>query len=424
MEDYQRVTDYEATPKPGDRVLLLYSGGLDTSVMLKWLQDKYQVDVYALYVNIGQKSDDIEAIKQKALNLGAKDFIHDNATDWLVNELGSNAIKANADYEDGYHLFCPIGRIAIAESAVMVADRYGINIVAHGATGRGNDQIRFDSYITTLNPSLKILAPVREWNMGRDEEIEYAKENNIPVEQSLAKIYSYDENIWGCSAEGGEIEDFKKIPPLDKILKTMSSPEESKLNVEYATVLFKHGIPIGLIYDHSDIGITSLTNIIQKANKIGAAHGIGITHLIEDRVLGLKVRGIYEEPGPEILIKAHYALEKAVSTRDEIFFKKDIDRQWAQLVYDGKYYTPLRKHLEKFIDSVNEKVTGTVTMRLYRGRAECVAVDSPWCLNNEAAASFMKNNGFNTKASAGFIEHYNYIQKVAYNLEKTNNENK
>jgi argininosuccinate synthase len=414
--EYKKVATYEAQEGSFDKVLLLYSGGLDTSVMLKWIQDKYNAEVYALCVDIGQR-EDFEPIVKKAINLGAKKCEVARMVDRFAMNLLNEAIIFNADYEDGYHLFCPLGRIAIARAAVEYAEKWGINVIAHGATGKGNDQIRFDNYITTLAPNIKILAPVREWAMGREEEIEYAKEHNIPVTASLEKIYSYDENLWGCSAEGGEIEDFKKIPPLDKILKFTEQPEVAVDDVEYVDIMFVGGIPVSIV-SRSTVNSepdAKTSTLVKKANEIGRKHGLGITHLIEDRVIGLKVRGIYEEPGAELLIKAHKALEKTVCTREEILFKEQVDRQWSQLVYEGRYYHPLMDSLKGFAGVMNRKVEGVVTMRIYKGRCEAVAISSKFSLNNENS-SFMKDN-FNQNASAGFIEHFGYTQRISYNLK-------
>lgn len=406
--EYKRVTAYEAKPGTFDKVLLLYSGGLDTSVMLKWIQDHYGAEVHALCIDIGQR-EDFEPIVQKAFSLGAKTCTLVDLKEKFAIHLLSEAILFNADYEGGYHLFCPLGRIMIAAAAVEYAQKMGINVICHGATGKGNDQIRFDSYITTLDPNIKILAPVREWSLGRDEEIEYAKQHNIPVSASLEKIYSYDENLWGCSAEGAEIEDFKQIPPLHKILKFTSDPEQAPDKPELVKITFTRGIPTQ-INDQTYL----LEKLIKIANSLGARHGLGITHLIEDRVIGLKVRGIYEEPGAELLIKAHSALEKTVSTREEIDFKELVDKKWSELVYQGRYFHPLVRQLLSFTEQLNRKVEGTVTMKLYKGRCEAVAIDSKYSLNNENS-SFLKDS-FNQGSSAGFIEHFNYTQKLSYNL--------
>lgn len=420
--NYKRIATYEGVPSENENVLLLYSGGLDTSVMLKWIQDVYKVNVYALCVNIGQR-ENFEPIIDKAIKIGAKVCEVVDATERYAKDVCQEAITFNADYEDGYHLFCPLGRIMISQIAVEYANKWNCKYICHGATGKGNDQIRFDNYITTLNPKLKILAPVREWAMGREEEIAYAKEHNIPVTASLEKIYSYDENLWGCSAEGGEIEDFKKIPPLDRILKFTELPEDNTPDVpDYVTIVYRMGELISINYGgKTQDSSATIKDMILSANEIGKRHGIGITHLIEDRVLGLKVRGIYEEPGAEILIKAHKGLEKAVSTREEIQFKELVDRQWSQLVYEGRYFHPLVNSLRAFARQMNSKVSGKVTVKLFKGRAEVVAIDSRYCLNSEAS-SFMKENSFNQNASPGFIEHFGYSARTAYNLKKPINE--
>lgn len=418
--EYHKVASHEIDPHPGDRVLLLYSGGLDTSIMLKWLQDKYKVDVYAVCVNIGQCTEkEFQPIIEKALNLGAKkcDIIDMRAR--FARDICMPAIKANADYEDGYRLFCPLGRVAISEAAVEYAHKHNIKIICHGATGKGNDQIRFENYITTLDPSLKILAPVREWSMGRDEEIEYAKKHNIPIEQSLDKIYSYDENLWGCSAEGGEIEDLSAIPKLDRILKKTLLPEKAyRDKPAYVKIEFKNGNFIDFQNAKRDGILKTLSDLILMVGHYGYLNGIGITHLIEDRVIGLKVRGVYEEPAAEILIQAHKALEKIVSTREEYSFKRQVDQRWGEMVYEGRWYHPLMNHLNSYIESVQKKVTGIVTMRLFKGRAEAVAVESPNSLYDADSATFLKDSQFNQNSSAGFIEHFNYSQKIAYNKTK------
>lgn len=416
LNDYKRVASHEAIPGEFKKVLLLYSGGLDTSVMVKYIQEEYGAEVYCLCVGIGQ-SDDVSKIGDKALKLGAKKFEYADVVNDFANDICSRAIMANVDYEGGYRLFCPLGRVQIAKTAVEYAEKWGCDVIGHGCTGKGNDQIRFENYITTLAPHLKVIAPVREWGMGREEELAYAEEHNIPVEQSKKKIYSYDENLWGCSAEGGEIEDLSKIPPLDNILKHVTPPENVNEAPELLSIQFVEGRPKsinGFIFDDE-----YLANIIDYVNAVGSRHGVGITHLIEDRVVGLKVRGVYEEPGAEILIQAHKALEKLVSTREEYRHKQSIDQLWTNMVYEGRWYHPLMNHLNAYIDSINKKVTGRVTMKVYKGVAECVAIESPYSLFNESDATFMaEGSTFNQNSAAGFIELFGYSQRVAYNKTK------
>lgn len=411
--DYIKVASHEAKKGEFDKVLLLYSGGLDTSVMLKWIQNEYQAEVIALTIDIGQCKDDFEAIKNKALNLGAKKaYVIDAKKDFAENYI-SKAIKANADYQGGYHLFCPLGRAIISKIAVEIAHQENINVIAHGCTGKGNDQVRFEGYITTLDPKIKIIAPVREWGMGREEEMAYAEQHNILITQTKTKIYSYDENLWGISAEGGEIEHLDQIPPLEKILLQCQTPNNAPDTNEIIELEFKEGLPIA--FNGEKMGLQEL---ITKCAQVGAKHGIGITHLIEDRVVGLKVRGVYEEPAAEIIIQAHKNLEKMVCTRDENDFKQIIDNKWSYLCYEAKWLHPLIHHLNSFIDDVNKKVTGTAKINLYKGKASVVSTTSPYSLFNENLATFMKNNAFNQNASAGFIELWNLPQKTAYNLTK------
>lgn len=410
---YQKTASHEAQKGSFKKVLLLYSGGLDTSVMLKWIQDHYDAELYTLTLDIGQEADDLEAVKKKALDLGAKEALVVDAKEKFAELQIAEAIKANADYQGGYHLFCPLGRVRIADEAVKVAQEKGLEVIAHGSTGKGNDQVRFESYITTLDPTLKTLAPVREWSMGRDEQLKYAQENNIPVSQTSKKIYSYDENLWGDSAEGGEIEELNQIPKLDDILIQCQNPLHAPDKPEMIELTFEEGIPVAV--DGEKMGLVKL---VQTLNKIGAKHGVGVTPLIEDRVVGLKVRGIYEEPGAEIIIQAHKNLEKLVCTRDENQFKMMIDQKWAYMVYEAKWYHPLMYHLAAYLDSVNKKVSGTVKIQLYKGQAMVMAVESPYSLFDSSMATFMKSDLFNQNASPGFIELWNLPQKTGYNMAK------
>ncbi len=411
--EYQKVTSYEAKNGEFKKCLLLYSGGLDTSVMLKWIQDNYHCEVVTLTINIGQTADDLEMIKNKALKLGAKEAIVYDAKKDFADQILSLAIKANADYQGGYALSTPLGRVIISQIAVQMAKQYDCQVIAHGCTGKGNDQVRFESYILTLDPTIKIIAPVREWSMGRDEEIQYAKENNISVKQKVDSPYSYDENMWGNTGEGGEIEDPKLIPPLENILQWCTLPENTPNESEIVEIEFNAGVPTAI----NGIKI-DLASIIEYVNKIGSKHGVGIVPLIEDRIVGLKVRGIYENPGATILISAHKKLEQLVSTRDENEFKEIVDHKWAYLTYGAKWFEPVMSHLHAFINDHNKKVTGKVQVHLFKGMATVVALSSPYSLFNKDMATFDKNAAFNQNASAGFIEIYSLAQKTANQVFK------
>lgn len=410
---YQKVASHEAENGSFNKVLLLYSGGLDTSVMLKWIQDNYHCEIITLTVNLGQPAEDFEKIKNKALKLGAKEaFVIDAQREYLKNYLGK-AIKANADYQGGYHLFCPLGRAIIAKTAVQVANKIGARVIAHGCTGKGNDQLRFEGYITTLDPSLKTIAPVREWSMGRDEELAYAHKHDIPVKQTGSKIYSYDDNLLGVSIEGGEIEDISQIPDLENILTISNTPEKAPNQAQIIDLEFNKGLPVAINGKKQ-----TMLEIVNFLNIIGGKHAIGITYLIEDRVVGLKVRGIYEEPALEILIKAHKKLEYLVSTREENEFKMYVDQKWSHLCYEAKWFTPAIQHLNSYIESVNRKVTGKVKIKLFKGVVTIIALESPFSLFDKHLSTFMQDDLFNQNASAGFIELWNLPQKTAYNLTK------
>lgn len=411
--EYHKVASYEAKNGEFSKCLLLYSGGLDTSVMLKWIQDNYHCEVVTLTINIGQTADDLEIIKNKALKLGAKEAIVYDAKKEFADQILSLAIKANADYQGGYALSTPLGRVIISQIAVKVANQYGCSVIAHGCTGKGNDQVRFESYIITLDPTIKIIAPVREWSMGRDEEIQYALDNNIPVKQKKDSPYSYDENMWGNTGEGGEIEDPKLIPPLEKILQWCTLPENTPDESEIIEIEFVEGIPSAINNEKMELAL-----IIASVNKVGSKYGVGIVPLIEDRIVGLKVRGIYENPGATILIGAHKKLEQLVSTRDENEFKEIVDLKWAYLTYGAKWFEPVMSHLHAFINDHNKKVTGKVKVKLYKGTATVVALASPYSLFNKDLATFDKNAAFNQNASAGFIEIWNLAQKTARQVFK------
>ncbi|MEK9132736.1 MAG: argininosuccinate synthase [Patescibacteria group bacterium] len=414
---YKKIASYEAQKGEFKRCLLLYSGGLDTSVMLKWIQEEYECEVVALTIDLGQTADDLKLIRQKALNLGAKEAIVYDAKDEFADTLLSLAIKANADYQGGYALGCPLGRVMISQIVVKMAEKYDCQVIAHGCTGKGNDQVRFDGYITTLNPSLKVIAPVREWGMGRDEEIEYAQAHNIPVKQKKELPYSYDENMWSNTGEGGEIEDPKLVPPLDLILQWSVTPEKAPDQPQIIKINFSEGVPVALNGEKK-----KLSAIIHELNDLGAKNGVGFIHLIEDRIVGLKVRGVYENPAAAILIAAHKNLEKLVSTRQENEFKTSIDQKWAYLTYGAQWFEPLMDHLNAFICDQNKKVTGTVTVKLYKGTIMVIAVESPYSLFDKDLATFNKNVAFNQNASTGFIEIYTLPMKTAYQLNHSSHE--
>lgn len=411
---YVKVSSYEGRKGEIKKVVLLYSGGLDTSVMLTWIQEEYKAEVIALTIDIGQQADDLEEIRKKAIKLGATKAYVIDAKDEFAEQYIVKGIKANGSYQGNYYLSTPLGRPLLAKWAVKIAALEGADCIAHGCTGKGNDQVRIEGTALALNPDIKIIAPVREWAMGRDEELAYAKKHNIPVKQTVAKPYSYDDNMWGVTGESGEIENPALIPPLEKILQVCALPEEASGKKELIELEFVKGIPIAVNGTHQ-----KLADLILKLNGIGAKHAIGISHHIEDRIVGLKVRGLYEAPAAAIIITAHRNLEKYVSTRLENEFKSIVDTKWAYLCYGALWLEPLMYDLNAYIDNVNQKVTGKVTVSLYKGVVEPVALETPNTIFEEKLATFMASSAFNQNASAGFIELYTLQMRLAQQSEKT-----
>ncbi len=408
--NYKKIASHEV--HEGDqinKVVLLYSGGLDTSVMLKWIQDSYGAEVIALTIDIGQQADDLEAIKQKAIKLGAKKAIVLDCKEEFANKYIAQAIKANGSYQGEYHLSTPIGRPLLAKKAVEIAHAEGATVIAHGATGKGNDQVRIESSILCEDPYMKAIAPVREWSMGRDEQLKYAAKHGIETKQAKKNVpYSWDDNMWGVTGEGGEIEDPKQEPKLEQILQVTTLPEQAPDKPEYLEIEFLKGLPVALNGKQM-----SLVELIHEANSIVGKHGVGYTILIEDRLVGLKVRGVYEAPAAHAITLAHYNLEKLVSTQTENELKEFVDSKWAYLCYSAKWQEPSMRHLNAYIDSMNQKVSGIVKLKLYKGRADVVSVTSPHSLFDADLATFNKNGKFNQNSSAGFIELYSLAMKTS-----------
>jgi argininosuccinate synthase len=407
-----KTASYEAEPGEVGRVLLLYSGGLDTSVMLKWIQDEYEAEVVALTVDLGQPGEDFEVVKGKALQLGALDCSVVDAREEFARDYVLPAIKANALYGGGYPLFTALGRPLIAKLAVEAAREAGCDTIAHGCTGKGNDQVRIESTVVALDPEMKIIAPVRGWQMGREEEVAYAREHGIPLKGGTeSPPYSIDDNLWGRSSEGGAIEDIAE-PPHDDVFGLVTDPREAPDEPEDVAVEFERGCPIALNGER-----LGLVELLGRAGELGSRHGVGIVDHIEDRIVGLKVRDLYEVPAAAIVLAAHKELEKLVGTIHQNTFKPHLDDHWAYLVYAGLWYEPLLGDLNAFMDRVNEQVTGTVTLRLYKGSVRPVARESPNALYDPSLAGFSESGGlFSQQASPGFIELWSLQSRMAYNI--------
>jgi argininosuccinate synthase len=407
-----KTASYEAAPGEVGRVLLLYSGGLDTSVMLKWIQDEYEAEVVALTVDLGQPGEDFEVVKGKALQLGALDCHVVDAREEFARDYVLPAIKANALYGGGYPLFTALGRPLIAKLAVQAAHESGCDTVAHGCTGKGNDQVRIESTVLTLDPEMKIIAPVRGWQMGREEEIAYARQHGIPVKGGTeTPPYSIDDNLWGRSSEGGPIEDLAE-PPRDDVFTLVTDPRAAPDQPEDVTVEFERGVPVALNGER-----LGLVELLERAGELGSRHGVGIVDHVEDRIVGLKVRDLYEVPAATLILTGHRELEKLVCTIHQNNFKPGLDAHWAYLVYAGLWYEPLLADLNRLMDSANEQVTGSVTLRLYKGSARPVARRSPNALYDAALAGFGESGGlFSQQASPGFIELWSLQSRMAYRI--------
>jgi argininosuccinate synthase len=410
--DFPRTASYEAAPDEVHRVLLLYSGGLDTSVMLKWIQDQYGAEVVALSVDLGQPGEDWEVVRGKALDLGAVECHVVDAREEFAYEYVARAIKANALYGGGYPLFTALGRPLIARLAVDQARASGCDTIAHGCTGKGNDQVRIEATVATLAPELKVIAPVRSWQMGREEEIAYARQHGIQVKGGTEVTpYSIDDNLWGRSSEGRWIEDLSQ-PPEDDVFNLVTLPEKAPDEPETVTVEFERGVPVALNGER-----LGLVELLQRVAEAGARHGVGIVDHIEDRIVGLKVRDIYEVPAAALILPAHAELEKLVGTIHQNQFKPQLDRQWAYLVYAGLWWEPLRSDLDAYMDQVSEQVTGTIGVKLYKGSARVVTRESPNAVYDPALASFAQSGGlFSQTASPGFIELWSLQSRMAYRL--------
>jgi argininosuccinate synthase len=415
---HSRTASYEADPDAVNRVLLLYSGGLDTSVMLKWIQDEYGAEVVALTVNLGQPGEDYGAIEDKARQLGAVDYAVVDAREEFARDFVAPAIKANALYGGGYPLFTALGRPLIAKLAVEHARRTGCDTIAHGCTGKGNDQVRIETTIATLAPELRVLAPVRTWQMGRDEEIAYAREHGIPVKGGTESApYSIDDNLWGRSSEGKWIEDLSHAPE-DDVFQLVTRPEDAPDEPEIVEIGFQEGLPVAL--NGESLG---LVDLLERAGAIGARHGAGIVDHIEDRIVGLKVRDIYEVPAAALVLTAHRELEKLVGTIHQNQFKPELDRKWGYLVYAGLWWEPLRVDLDAYMASVNRYVSGTIGLKLFKGSVRVVTRYSPHAVYDEALASFADSGGlFTQHASPGFIELWSLQSRLAWRLHEGDKE--
>jgi argininosuccinate synthase len=379
----------------GKKVVLAYSGGLDTSVCVKWFRQQ-GAEPYALYLDLGQ-DEPAEDVKAKAIRIGASDaFVLDAKTEF-VEEYVAPAIKANALYGGKYPLFTALGRPLIAKKLVEVARQVGATHVAHGSTGKGNDQVRFDVTTASIAPDLTVVAPVRDWRMSRPEEIAYAREHGVPVPVSKKSPYSVDANLWGRSIEAGPLED-PDHEPTEDVFELTTAPENAPDEPQYVEIGFEEGLPTTL--DGQEL---SLVDLISELNSIAGAHGVGRIDMIEDRLVGIKSREIYEAPAAMTIIAAHKELETLTLTKDVLRFKSFVEQRYTELAYEGLWFTPLKVALDAFIAETQKTVTGTVRLKLYKGSATVVGRNAPKALYSKDLATYDPNSTFEEAAAAGFI---------------------
>ncbi len=402
-----------------EKVILAYSGGLDTSIIIPWLKENYDYEVIAVCGDVGQGKE-TEGLEEKALKTGASKLYIEDLREEYVTDFIWPTLKAQATYEGKYLLGTSHARPCIAKRLVEIAKEEGAVAICHGATGKGNDQVRFELTIKALAPEMKIIAPWRIWDIkSRDDEIDYAEARGIPVPVTKENNYSMDRNLWHLSHEGQDLEDPWNEPNLDKILMMSVSPEKAPDTPTYIELEFEKGIPVAL--DGVKYGPVEM---IEKLNEIGGANGIGIDDIVENRLVGMKSRGVYETPGGTILYAAHKELEYICLDKQTLHYKQDVANKFAELVYDGLWYTPLREALSAFVDSTQETVTGTVRLKLYKGNCTPAGAKSPYSLYNEEIATFDADEVYNQKDSEGFINLFGLPLKVRAMMLKNLENNK
>jgi argininosuccinate synthase len=395
------------------KVALAYSGGLDTSIIMPWLKENYGCEVVAVCGDIGQGGEELEGLREKALKTGASECHIADMREEFVSDYLWRMVRSGAVYEHKYLLGTSIARPLLAKKQVEVALATGCDGLAHGCTGKGNDQVRFELTYKALAPHLQVIAPWREWDIvSREDAIEYAKKHNVPISQTTTKIYSRDRNIWHISHEGGELEDPANAAP-EGIWMLTKSPKDAPNTPAEVTIGFDAGVPVSVNGQHQ----LSSVGLLERLNEIGGEHGIGRIDLVENRFVGMKSRGCYETPGGALIVYAHRELESLALDRSTLHYKQKLAIDYAELVYNGLWFTPLREALDSFFDKVAEPVTGEVTLRLYKGNIEPVSRKSPNSLYSLNIASFTMGAEYDQKDALGFINCIGLPIKVRASLK-------
>ena len=395
------------------KVVLAYSGGLDTSIIIPWLKENYGCEVIAVSGNVGQ-ADELEGLEEKAIKTGASKIYIEDLQDEFVDDFVFPTLKAGAVYENKYLLGTSFARPVIAKRIVEIAKAEGADAICHGCTGKGNDQVRFELTIKAFAPNMPIIAPWRTWDIkSRDEEIDYAEAHNIPLKINRETNYSKDKNLWHLSHEGLDLEDPANEPQYDKILEMGVSPEKAPDTPTYVTISFEKGVPVALNGEK-----LKGSDMVKALNKIGGANGVGLSDIVENRLVGMKSRGVYETPGGSILYHAHEVLETLCLDKATQHYKQKIALEYADLVYNGQWYSPLREALDAFGDKTQETVTGDVKLKLYKGNIINAGTTSPYSLYSEEIATFGEDDVYDQNDSAGFINLFGLPIKVKALLEE------
>lgn len=391
------------------KIILSYSGGLDTSIIITWLKENYNdCEVIAVTGDVGQGEDELEGLEEKAIKTGASKAYILDLKEELVNEYIAPAIKANAMYEGQYLLGTPFTRPLLAKKLVEIAKKEKADAICHGCTGKGNDQVRFELAIKSIEPDMPVIAPWRIWDIkGREDAICYAEEHKIPLKINRATNYSKDKNLWHLSHEGLDLEEIANVPNYDKILEMGVTPQKAKNEETVIEIEFEKGIPVALNGEK-----LNLVDLIERLNKIGGENGIGILDMVENRLVGMKSRGVYETPGGTIIYRAHTLLESICLDKDTMHFKQIVGNKLGELLYDAKWYTPLKSAINSFIDKTQETVTGKVGLKLYKGNIIPNGLESKYSLYSIETASFDEDNNYNQKDAEGFINLYGLQTKM------------
>ena len=390
-----------------DKVVLAYSGGLDTSIIIPWLKENYDLEVIACCINVGQ-DDDMEEVRKKAIESGATKIYIEDKKEEFVKDYAFRALKAGAIYENKYLLGTSFARPLMAKTLVEIAHKEGAKFICHGCTGKGNDQVRFETGVASFDPTIKIIAPWRIWDINsREDAIDYAEKKGIKLTVTKEKIYSRDQNLWHISHEGGDIEQLENEHNEEVLYMMVTPPERAKDTPTYVDITFEKGWPVKV-----DGESLSPATLLQKLNKIAGENGVGVADIVENRIVGMKSRGIYETPGGTLLMESLMELETIVFDKDTLNFKKLVSQKYAEIAYNGQWFTPIKYALDAFVDSIDEVLTGTIKLKLYKGHIKIAGRFTENALYDEGISSFGSSELYSHKDAEGFIKLFSLPNKI------------